>query len=121
MNNKAIETLSVNAVKNSIVTSEYLDEFIADNDKEPSWDGFIYIYKNKNKTKNDIIGRVPVQVKGKFSREFSKDTIKYSVSVTDLKNYLNDGIFFFVVYIQKQSFNTHIYYAALSPMEVKNI
>ena len=41
LNSKSIETLSVNAVKNSIVTSEFLDQFIADNDKEPSWDGFV--------------------------------------------------------------------------------
>ena len=41
MDKKAIETLSVNAVKNSIVTSEFLDQYIADNDKEPSWDGAV--------------------------------------------------------------------------------
>ncbi len=51
MDNKAIETLSVNAVKNSIVTSDFLDQFINDNDKEPFWDGTIYIYDNKSKKK----------------------------------------------------------------------
>ena len=51
MDNKAIETLSVNAVKNSIVTSDFLDQFINDNDKEPFWDGAIYIYDNKSKKK----------------------------------------------------------------------
>lgn len=51
LNSKSIETLSVNAVKNSIVTSEFLDQFIADNDKEPSWDGFVYIYGDKSKKK----------------------------------------------------------------------
>ena len=44
LDNNSIETLSVNAVKNSIVMSELLAQFIADNDKEPSWDGFVYIY-----------------------------------------------------------------------------
>ena len=38
---KAIETLSVDAVKNSIVMSDYLDQFIAENDREPSWDGTV--------------------------------------------------------------------------------
>ena len=33
LNNKTIETLSVNAVKNSIITSELLEPFISDNDK----------------------------------------------------------------------------------------
>ena len=51
MDNKAIETLSVNAVKNSIVASDFLDHFINDNDKEPFWDGTIYIYDNKSKKK----------------------------------------------------------------------
>lgn len=32
MDKKAIETLSVNAVRDCIVTSDYLDQFIADND-----------------------------------------------------------------------------------------
>ena len=38
-NSKTIETLSVNAVRNSITVCPLLDEFVADNDKEPSWDG----------------------------------------------------------------------------------
>ena len=47
MDKKAIETLAVNAVRDSIVVSDFLDQFIPDNDKEPSWDGFIYVYKHK--------------------------------------------------------------------------
>ena len=38
MDSKAIETISVNAVRNSVVMSELLDQFIPDNDKETSWD-----------------------------------------------------------------------------------
>lgn len=44
LDKKTIETISVNAVRDSVVTSEFLDQFIADNDKEPSWDGAVYIY-----------------------------------------------------------------------------
>ena len=61
MNQKTIETIAVNAVKNSIVMSELLDEFIADNDKEPSWDGFVYIYEDNSKKKEKLkIGRAHV-------------------------------------------------------------
>ena len=35
LDSKTIETLSVNAVKDSIVMSEFLEQFIAENDKEP--------------------------------------------------------------------------------------
>ena len=54
MDNKAIETLSVNAVKNSIVTSDFLDQFINDNDKEPSWDG-LYTYMTISRRKKVIL------------------------------------------------------------------
>ena len=60
-NSKTIETLSVNAVRNSITVCPLLDEFVADNDKEPSWDGNIYIYDNKKKTKDTLKGRIPIQ------------------------------------------------------------
>ena len=56
LDSKAIETLSVNAVKNSIVTTDFLDQFIAENDKEPSWDGFVYMYSNKSKKKSNFNG-----------------------------------------------------------------
>lgn len=64
MDPKAIETLAVNAVRDSVVVSDFLDQFIADNDKEPTWDGFVYIYSDKSKKKEKLKGRLPVQIKG---------------------------------------------------------
>ena len=78
LDRKAIETISVSAVRNSIVTSPFLDQFIADNDKEPSWDGNVYIYEDTSKKKNKLKGRLPVQVKGKICADFSADEISYS-------------------------------------------
>lgn len=122
MDKKAIETISVNAVKNSIVTSDILDQFISENDKEPSWDGHIYIYKNKNKRKSELKGRIPVQVKGKECNDFSNNKIKYVISISDLKNYLNDGgIILFVVYIRNNGTESKIYYSSLPPIKLKNI
>ena len=46
LDNNSIETLSVNAVKNSIVMSELLAQFIADNDKEHGMDLFIFMETN---------------------------------------------------------------------------
>ena len=111
MDRKAIETLSVNAVRDSIVVSDYLDQFIADNDKEPSWDGFVYIYNDKSKKKSKLKGRLPVQVKGTENSDHSKEEISFPVSTTDLNNYLYDGgIVFFVVYIDSKGAKKQIYY-----------
>lgn len=122
LNNKAIETLSVSAVKNSIITSKLLEPFISDNDKEPSWDGNVYIYKDKSKKKKDLEGRMPVQVKGKESNNLSKHEISYSMPIVDLRNYLNDGgCILFVVYIGNKGESTKIYYNALTPIKLKKL
>ena len=117
MDRKAIETLSVNAVRDSVVVSDFLDQFIADNDKEPTWDGFVYIYSDKSKKKEKLKGRLPVQIKGTENDDFSKEEISFSVSTTDLNNYLYDGgAVFFVVYIGHNGLTRQIYYAELPPI-----
>lgn len=122
LDNKAIETLSVNAVKNSIVTSEFLDQYIADNDKEPSWDGFVYIYGDKSKKKSNLKGRMPVQVKGTESDDHSKETISFSMTTVDLKNYLYDGgCVLFVVYLGNCGITNKIYYAELTPVKLRQL
>lgn len=122
LDKKAIETLSVNAVKDSIVTSDFLDQFIADNDKEPSWDGFVYIYGDKSKKKSTLKGRMPVQVKGTECEDFSKSEISFQMSKTDLRNYLyNGGCVLFVVYIGNVGIRKKIYYVELTPIKLRQL
>lgn len=119
MDSKAIETLSISAVRNAIVVCDYLDQFIPDNDKEPSWDGSVYIYKDKSKRKDKLRGRVAVQVKGKEVDLFEDNEISYSTEVVDLENFLFDGgAVYFVVYINKD-FKTKIYYCELTPVKLR--
>lgn len=120
LDQKAIETISTSAVKNSIVTSPFLDQFIPDNDKEPSWDGNVYIYEDNSKKKSKLKGRMSVQVKGKQFNDFSKEEIHFSMSITDLKNYLYDGgVVLFVVYIGNDGVSTKIYYSELTPIKLR--
>ena len=120
MDKKAVETISINAVKNSIVVSDLLDQFIADNDKEPTWDGFVYIYKDKSKKKEKLKGRLPVQIKGTENDDFSKDDISFPVSTIDLNNYLyGGGAVFFVVYIGHNGLTQQIYYTELTPIKLR--
>lgn len=122
MDRKAIETISVNAVKDSIVMSDFLDQFIADNDKEPSWDGFVYIYKDKSKKKSKLQGRMPVQVKGTECNDHSKKTISFPMSTVDLKRFLDDGgCVLFVVYIGNSGLTNKIYYAELTPVKLRKL
>lgn len=122
LDSKKIEILAVNAVKDSIVTTDFLDPYIAENDKEPSWDGFVYIYDDVRKTKDTLKGRMPVQVKGKECDDHSNKEISFSMSKADLVNYLNDGgCILFVVYIGNNGLTRKIYYSILTPIKLRQL
>jgi len=112
-----IESAAVSAIKSVIATTDYLQEFIQDKDKEPSIDGHIYVYSNKgdNHPKNELIGKVPVQVKGEKGKNLSRKTIKHKAYIADLRNFrMMGGALFFIVRIDKDD-HKKIYYAALLP------
>ena len=122
LSKKTKETLSVDAVRDSIMMTDHLDQFIPDNDKEPFWDGAVYIYENKDHTKENFRGRMPVQVKGTENEDFSKDEISFPISTTDLRGYLADGgAIYFVVYIGSTGLRRKIYYIELTPIRIRII
>ncbi len=117
-----IEKLATAAVKRSISMTDVLSEFVNDGDKEPSWDGNIYIYAQKTKRKEGI-KKVPVQVKGVVrEKRQEQKAFSYSVSIVDLDNWLNDGgVLLFVVALSKDGIESDIYYAALTPVYIRNL
>lgn len=121
MNNKKIEEIAVAAVRNEILRNDLLSDEIPVNDKTPSWDGEIWVYNNNKQIKNDLFGKVPVQVKGKKVSEFSKEVTKFPIKKVDLENYFaNGGILYFVIELI-DSDNTQIYYQSLLPIDIKKI
>ena len=117
-----LEQLGTTAVINAISKTDRLKAFVNNGDKEPSFDGNIYIYDNDKYKKNNI-KRVSVQVKGKGTHSKAKNTIKYSISVIDLDNYMrNGGVVFFVVYINPETGEIKkIYYSELLPFKIKKL
>lgn len=120
MDRKQIEELAAIAVKESILLTDSLSQFITENDKTPSWDGYVLLYNDSNKKKSNILGRVDVQVKGELSSNFQKNKISHSADVADLINYKNGGgVIYFVVNINKKDYSkTKIYYEALTPVKL---
>ena len=64
MTTKDIEESAVTEIKKTILRSGYLEQYVSENDRGPSFDGQIYIYNSKEKKKKDFVGSVSVQVKG---------------------------------------------------------
>ena len=113
------EKIAINTMGLSLSKTTMLDPFLNSGDKEPSWDGNVYIHSDSEKSKKNI-AKVPVQVKGKGVSEWGESKIKYPVAIVDLDNYFRDGgTMFFVVYIDKETNDAkRIYYAALLPMKI---
>lgn len=117
-----IEQIATTAVISAISKTNRLKAYVNSGDKEPSFDGGIYIYDNEKYSK-DNLKRVAVQIKGKGVKSKVRDSIKYSISLTDLKNYQkNGGSIFFVVYFDKDSGEVkQIYYASLLPFKIREL
>ena len=117
-----IETLSTTAVAESIALTDFLQPKINDNDREVSWDGFIYIYHDKACSKDKLKGRLAVQVKGKECKNLSRKEISYPMETSDLRNYLSDGgIILFVVLLAEEGTKKKIYYCELTPVKLRII
>lgn len=115
-----LEMISVNHLKLDLISTNYLTPAINEGDKEPSWDGLVFVHNNE-KFKKENIGKVPIQVKGKFKDNISQNDITYSAQVTDLKNYLADGgVIYFVIYV-KSPREYKIFYTQLEPMKLREI
>jgi len=118
------EVIAVAKIMSEIGKSCYLSPFISSGDKEPSWDGNVYIYDNPSRRNNGNVRKIPVQVKGIVGNIGRKNgTYKYSVNKKDLENYKRDnGCLFFVAIINKITKNADkIYYAELSVVICNNI
>lgn len=118
-----IEKIATSAIITEISKTDMLSGYISEGDKEPCWDGSIYIHEDVKHTKKNI-KRIPTQVKGKTVKEKKvKESIKYSISYDDLNAYMMDGgTLFFVVYIDKENGNVlQIYYTTLLPIRIMEL
>lgn len=103
MDRGIIEEKGIYAVSEYLTDIGYIKPYLSSNDKTPMWDGSLFVYKSKddfNKERFDY--RVPVQVKAsEFDGDVFPEKTSYSIEITDLKNYLNDGgLIFFKVLVK---------------------
>lgn len=118
------EKIATNHVELAISKADHLVSHINSNDKEPSWDGDVEVYKKSGHVhaKADLILKVPVQVKGHIKPNLKKKSIKYSIQYSDLRNYLYvGGTIFFVVYFDEKDEHHTIYYVGLLPFDLKKM
>ena len=116
------EIIATTAVKERLALCDGLQSFINERDKEPLWDGHIYVFQKDNNKKENLIGRVSVQVKGK-EKDVSKETtnINYEIEVTSLKKYLQDGGLIYFVVVFSENGEKNLFYKILLPFDIQQI
>lgn len=118
---KAIEEKALNYLKTFIEDSERISQYLADNDKEPCWDGHLYLYDGEGKSKKNLQGRVPIQVKGTEVERFKTKKWKFKLERADLQAYLHEPTFFIVCQIKKNSKERKLFYRELLPCTVQKL
>ncbi|MBO6061514.1 MAG: hypothetical protein J6P98_05310, partial [Clostridia bacterium] len=100
----------------------YLKPEIASNDKTPIWDGHIFVYDKPGRRKQDLIRRVPVQVKGHAESNPGKKTIPHDIPVSDLENYAKEGgVLFIKICVDEEGKNEAYYCGALLKGDIQEI
>lgn len=118
-NNKRIEEAATTALKAALLLCPLLDSYVDSNDKTPSWDGTVFVYRNEVQKKSDLVGRVPIQIKGTETVLVGNEA-SFSCSVSDLRNYYNDGgCIFFLISVNPSNGSSRIYYASLLVYDLK--
>lgn len=118
-----IELEATNAIRSLISRNAYLSPYVDENDKTPAWDGFVYVYGNKNPNhpKDSLIGRVPIQIKGKKVKEIKEEHISYRIEKNDLNAYNSEGgSIFFVVQITER-YDVQVYFNELLPLDIERL
>lgn len=126
--NNQLEQISVGVLNNTLfaATKKKVQTFISSNDKEPIWDGHIYIYKKEaTESNDDFITRLPVQVKATNVSKFSNKYHSYNIKKTSLEAYFNEGgVIYFVIEIKESESGlpeTKIFYKVLIATKIKEI
>lgn len=112
------ELLATTHVIEVFASCKRICPFINTSDKEPLWDGFLYLYDTEEHNNETLCGRVSCQVKGKGEvTEPEKES--FYLTKEDLANYLRDGgILFFVVHVGNQTKPS--YWAKLTPLKLRH-
>ena len=118
-NSKWIEEAAINALDRVFLSCPILSPHTNRNDRTPSWDGFVLVYQNASHKNENLLGRVPIQVKG-TKKSVTSDTASFSCRVADLRNYYNDGgCIFFLVSVPSVIGEASIYYSSLLVFDLK--
>ena len=121
MNTIKVEQIAVDEVRGCFDDCDRILAGVQTNDKTIAWDGHLYLFNDSSCRKDSYYAKIPVQVKGLSCLGKHPNSINYSIDISDLKAYKDEGIAFFVVYVNSNNHSRTVYYTLLAPIEIKAI
>lgn len=112
-----IEAKGISAVDVFFEDSSVVTAYLKKHDKEPIWDGALYLYSEGIKDNAHYTGRIAVQIKGKQQKTFRTKGFTYRIGMEELKAYLKEGVAYFVV--QQVGKEKKLFYHLLSPVDIR--
>ncbi|MDD3452691.1 MAG: hypothetical protein PHN42_00215 [Bacilli bacterium] len=122
MNSSLIEGLGINKLENFLLRTKKINPVINQRDKYPIWDGEILVYISECMEKKNLYCRIPVQIKSELMSDGKKDEETYSVEISDLEKYADEGgvLFIKVLYDEKKDFG-YFYMKNLIKGDIRDI
>lgn len=118
--NTKLERVAVQAIENESLKYNLVPN-IPVGDKGISFDGDIEVMKDDSESKEALMGKVPVQIKGNYVERFSEGNRSYSLDLAHYRNFYNQsGALLFVVEINRK-LETKIFYRHLLPVDLREI
>lgn len=123
MNSSKIEELAITFLKEIFLRSDFIKTSFAEGDKKPLVDGDISIYQDKSGRNEDLIGTIPVQIKGKTVKNISPKGPSFALKKGYLEGLKNiGGVLLLVVFAEKSNpTNRKAFYAHLFPFQIENL
>lgn len=119
-NSKKSEEAAVAAILSYFANSKRVDCNIPMNDKGLLWDDHLHFHSSEPFTKDNLIARIPMQVKGR-SLKWKNEEHTFIISNKALQRYSEEGgIAYFVVDVANRS-TPIIFYNLLTVVEIRRI
>ena len=120
MDNSSIEEMAVHFFKGLFFKVGLLKTIFTEGDKTPLVDGSISIYQDGNKKNEDLVGTIPVQIKG-TTRAISTRTPTFPLTKNDLEGLKSHGVLLLVAALKPDEKNHKGYYAHLFRFQIEDL
>lgn len=118
------ELMAICKLKECLLQTKQIIPIINEVDKEPVWDGSLYVYEKEGivDNKKSLIDMIPIQVKGTCTGNIKNSKISYPIRTDDLKKFKsNGGALYFVVVLSKSGKKFSVFYKTLLPFDIVSI